>query len=175
GGDDGDGNQLNAYADRMERGEYTQTIQTPWGPMQGTLSGSSATLAAAESLTAARLNRQYELNTLQRQAQEMQLAKQQADAETAAANARVAAAKAAKSVAQLKAQGAQQTLNTFDNQTFTADVWQRMGHNVYRLYRRYLSMALKTAKLMQQAYNFETDQALSLIRSDYSSDEVKGL
>ena len=46
---------------------------------------------------------------------------------------------------------------------------------MFRLYRRYLDMALKTALLMQQAYNFETDQSLRFIRKDYSTEEVKGL
>jgi hypothetical protein len=46
---------------------------------------------------------------------------------------------------------------------------------MFRLYRRYLDMALKTALLMQQAYNFETDQALALIKPDYSTDAVNGL
>jgi hypothetical protein len=50
-----------------------------------------------------------------------------------------------------------------------------MGQTMWRLYRRYLNMALRTAKLMQQAYNFETDQSLRLIKTDYSTDEVKGL
>src|SRR5581483_6947011 len=36
-------------------------------------------------------------------------------------------------------------------------------------------MALNAALLMQRAYNYETDQALNFIKSDYSSDEVKGL
>src|SRR4029077_757516 len=36
-------------------------------------------------------------------------------------------------------------------------------------------MGVKTAILMQQTNNFETDQALQFIKSDYSSDEVKGL
>lgn len=44
-----------------------------------------------------------------------------------------------------------------------------------RLYGRYFNMALRAAHLMQQAYNFETDQSLHLIKSDYSVDEVKGL
>src|SRR5205807_8573604 len=41
--------------------------------------------------------------------------------------------------------------------------------------RRYLTMALRAARLMQQAYNFETDQNLKIVKGDYSSDEVKGL
>jgi hypothetical protein len=87
----------------------------------------------------------------------------------------VAAANAATAVAALHAEAAQQNLTAFDSQRFTPDVWQRMADTMWRLYRRYLEMALKTALMMQRAYNFETDQALSFIKKDYSTDEVKGL
>jgi hypothetical protein len=44
-----------------------------------------------------------------------------------------------------------------------------------KLYKRYLDMALRTARIMQQAYNFEMDQSIHFIKSDYSLDEVKGM
>jgi hypothetical protein len=50
-----------------------------------------------------------------------------------------------------------------------------MGNEMMGLYRRYFSMALNVARLMQQAYNFETDQQLSVIKTSYASDEIKGL
>ena len=162
GGDDGDSSELNSYADRMMSGSYS-------------LSGSRGTLAAAEQLTGARLNRRYEVDALNRQANEMDIAVGQATAELKAANARVEASKAAAKVAELRAGAAQQYLSTFDSQFFTPDVWYRLGDAMQRLYRRYLSMALRVARMMQQAYNFETDQSLHLIKSDYSTDEIKGL
>ncbi len=36
-------------------------------------------------------------------------------------------------------------------------------------------MAIKVARLMQQAYNFETDQTLTWIKNSYSSNSVKGI
>jgi hypothetical protein len=161
GGDDGDPDQLNSLADQLMSGK--------------TISGSRGTIAAAGTLLAARYNRDYEVAALRRQADEMQTAAVQAQAETAAANARVLAAAANTAVAGLRAQAAQQDLNAFDAQTFTPDVWSRMVDQMFRLYRRYLAMAVRAARLMQQAYNFETDQSLKLIKGDYSSDEIKGL
>jgi len=161
GGDDGDPNELNQLADQLLSGQ--------------SISGSQATIAAATQLAGTKANRRYEIDSLQRQAAELATARAQANAEAAAAGAQTAAAQAAYAVASIRAQGAAQLLNAFDNQTFTADVWQRMGDTLYRLYQRYLSMALYAAKLMQQAYNFETDQALALIKPDYSTDEVNGL
>lgn len=160
GGEDGNWDEINGFADRLLAG-------------QG-VSGARSTLSASAQLAASRLNRQYEVDSLNRQATEMSLARNQAQAELAAANARIAAANAAVNVASLRAQGAQQLLDTFDDQFFTPDVWYRMGQTMWRLYRRYLDMALRTAKLMQAAYNFETDQSLRLIKTDYSTDEVKG-
>jgi hypothetical protein len=162
GGDDGDADQLNQLADQMTSGPYS-------------ISGSGATLAAAEQLSGSRLNREYEVDSLQRQANELALARNQAAAEATAAQARAAAAQAGVAVAQTRADGAAQTLDAFDDQFFTADVWQRMGEAQWRLYERYLGMTLKVAKLMQSAYNFENDQDLHLIRSDYNSGTVNGL
>lgn len=161
GGDDGDPNALNALASQLLSGQ--------------TISGSRATIAAATQLAGARANRDYEIGALQRQAAELQSAAQQAQSEQVAASARAAAANAAVAVASLRTTAAQQTLDAFDSQFFTPDVWQRMGDVMYRLYRRYLSMALHTARVMQQAYNFETDQSLHFIKADYSTNEVKGL
>jgi hypothetical protein len=161
GGDDGDPNQLNSLADQLMSG-------------QG-LSGNRGTIAAVDSLVAARYNRDYEVVALQNQVKELQIADAQAQFEAAAANARAQAAAASVTVAQLRAAASQQDLAAFDAQTFTPDVWSRMGDQMWRLYRRYLAMAVRAARMMQQAYNFETDQTLKLIKGDYTTDEVKGL
>src|SRR5262249_46595191 len=152
----------NAYADQMMSGSYS-------------LTGSRGTLAAAEQLTASRLNRQYEVDSMRRTQHELARAAEQARAELAAADARVTAARAAHAVSELRAKNAAAAVEVFDAQTFTPDVWHAMGQEMMRLYQRYLGMALKSAKMMQSAYNFETDQDLSLIKAGYSSDEVRGL
>ncbi len=161
GGDDGDPDRLNELADTLLGGT--------------SIRGSRGTIAAATQLAAAKANREYEIGALKRQAEEMALAGVQADREVVAANARVAVADSAVTLANLRAQAAAQLLDVFEAQFFTPEVWQRMGDTLYRLYRRYLDMAIRAARLMQQAYNFETDQSLGLIRGDYSTDEVKGL
>lgn len=92
-----------------------------------------------------------------------------------AANAKATAAAVAVNVANLQAQAAIKSLNAFDSQPFSPTDWSLMSTAVYQLYRRYLDMALVTALLMQKAYNFETDQQVQFIKSDYSSNEIKGL
>ena len=161
GGDNGDPTQLNTLADQFMAGQ--------------TISGSRGTIAAAVQLVSSRYDRQYEIDAMQRQATELALAQTQAQDEQAAAQATAAAAQANVTVAQLHASAAQQNLAAFDAQTFSPGVWHRMGDAMWRLYRRYFAMALRAARLMQQAYNFETDQDLHLIKGSYASDEVKGL
>ena len=162
GGEDGDGNQLNQLADQMMSGSYS-------------LSGDRGTLAAAESLTAARLQNQYQIATMNRQANELSAAAAQAGAEVAAANARVTAAQASAHAAAVRVQASQQLVQAFDQQRFTPDVWNALGDRMNGLSQRYLMWALGIAKRMQSAYNFENDVAVQIIRPDYTSSEVHGL
>ena len=161
GGDDGDPDYLNSLADQFSSGQ--------------TISGDRGDIAAAVQLVSSRLSLQYEVGSMQRTAAEMQVAAAQAQAELTAANARVAAAGGQLALAQLQAAEAQAVLAAFDDSTFSPGVWKTMGDRMYALYRRYLVMALHTAKLMQNAYNFENDTSVALIRADYTADEVAGL
>jgi tetratricopeptide (TPR) repeat protein len=162
GGDNGDSDDLNSYASQMMSGNYD-------------LSGSSATLAAAEGLTSARLNQQYEVDSLNRQAQELQAATTQAQDELKASTAQQNAAQAQLNAANLRLSSAQGDVAAFNAQTFTPDVWHRMGNTMMKIYQRYFMMALKVARMMQQAYNFQTDQTLQLIKTNYATTEVNGL
>ena len=162
GGEDGDAGQLNQLADQMMSGSYS-------------ISGDRGTLAAAESLTAARLQNQYQIDTLNRQAAELNAAVGQAAAEVTAANAQVSASQASAYAASVRVQAAQQLLQAFDQQRFTPDVWNALGDRMNDLSQRYLTWALGIAKRMQSAYNFENDVDLQVIRPDYTSSEVHGL
>jgi hypothetical protein len=162
GGEDGDASQLNALADRMVQGGYS-------------ISGDRGTLAAAESLTAARLQREYEVALLGRQAAELDSAASQARAERTAAGARVVAIDAAVNAANVRVNAAAELLDAFDDQRFTPDVWHALGERMNELAQRYLVMSLDIAKRMQRAYNFENDVQRSIIKADYASTTVAGL
>jgi hypothetical protein len=129
---------------------------------------SNATRSAAYQLLAARKHREYELGVLQRQAAEMTTAAMQAQFELSAAQARESAALAAAQAATARTEDAKELLQSFNNQTFTPDVWAKMGETMLRLYRRYLDMAIDIARMMQRAYNFEYDTDLRTIRSNYA-------
>ena len=162
GGDGQSPDILNAIADQFTAGGKPNASDdlNPSSDLYGVYSRNN--VAAGAQLASAKVSQQYEIDSLQRTADQMKSAAAQAATEAAAAQARVAAANAATAVATLHAEAAQQNLQAFQSQTFTPDVWQRMANSMFRLYRRYLDMALKTALLMQQAYNFETDQSLRI-------------
>jgi tetratricopeptide (TPR) repeat protein len=162
GGDDGDSSELNSYADQMMSGSYS-------------LSDGRGTLAGAESLTASRLQRAYEIDTMKRQANELRASVIQAQAEVTAADARTRAAQASANAAAVRVTQAQQLLAAFDQQRFTPDVWNALGYRMSTLSDRYLAWALEVAKRMQRAYNFENDIDRQIIRPDYASSEVHGL
>ena len=136
--------------------------------------GSGGTGAAIAGYMAASVTSAYETGALNRTAQEMQIAAQQAQKEMEAASARNDVANAAAAAAQLRTKNAQSMVAAFNSQYFTPDVWKAMGDAMEKIYRRYLQMALYAARRMQQAYNFETDQSLAIIKSNYSSNEIKG-
>jgi Tc toxin complex TcA C-terminal TcB-binding domain len=160
GGDDGDYNGVSAMASQYLSGQ--------------TISGDSATVAAATDLAANRLSQQYQVDSMNRTTTEMQQAATEAQAQLTAAKAQVTAAGANLAVAQLGAQTSAQTLSVFDSDTFTPQVWTAMGDFIEGIYDRYMDMALRAARLMQQAYNFENDVSLAYIQSSYSG-VVQGL
>jgi hypothetical protein len=173
GGDSGDPAKLNAYADTMMgQGETAEFLRK--NP-EFRLSGTPALLAAASGLVASRLSAAYELGAMYRQAEEMEIVAQQARYQLKAAKARAKAARAAETVATARETAAKQILKAFNAQYFTPEVWGRMAETMRGLSRRYLHMAIRTARMMQRAYNFETDQELNVIKLDYSAGEVKGL
>src|SRR5262249_6939889 len=97
GGDDGVPDQLNDLANQLLSGSK--------------ISGSRGTIAGATQLAGSKINRQYEIGSMQRTAAEMQAAAAQAQAEATAAQARVDAANAAVQVAQLRSTNAQQMVD----------------------------------------------------------------
>lgn len=119
--------------------------------------------------------RDYELGAMGRQTAELRQAEAMAVAQLDAADARVAAAKQMEEVARLRKQAADSNLAAFNNQFFTPEVWFRMGAFMEQISRHYLQMALSLARMMQRAYNFENDLDRHFIKTDYSTNTVKGM
>ncbi|MFE9174375.1 hypothetical protein ACFYNZ_33895 [Streptomyces kebangsaanensis] len=165
GGNTADPNALNALADKIIYGI---------GPAPAG-AGSRGDLSAAEQLAASRLSQEYEIASLDRTVREMQAVSAQAQDELNVAHLRVGVAQGQVALAQLRVQEAQAEQQALASANFTATDWKAAGDRLYTLYRGYLDAALRTARLMQQAYNFENDASVAVIRNDYTSSEVRGL
>jgi len=111
----------------------------------------------------------YQIDSMNRTTTEMNQAATQAKAELAAAQAQVTVAQANLTVAQLQATGATQVLQAFTSAVFTPQVWQYMANAIDTIYQQYMTMALRAAKLMQAAYNFENDVSVAFIKDAYTS------
>jgi hypothetical protein len=62
---------------------------------------------------------------------------------------------------------ADDALAAFDNDVFTPEVWTRMASLMRGLSQDYLDWAIRVAKLMERAYNFENDDDAQVIRGQY--------
>ncbi|MGY4765847.1 Tc toxin subunit A-related protein [Kribbella sp. CWNU-51] len=162
GGENRTPDELNQLADRIMSQAYTEAR-------------SATQLAVAEGLAAARLQRDYEIHAMDRHAQELDAAADQAAYERVASQARLDATRAGANAAGVRVDAAEELLEAFDEQRFTPDVWHAMGERMNSLARRYLMMALDIAKRMQRAYNFENDVEVSIVRPDYQAQTVSGL
>jgi Tc toxin complex TcA C-terminal TcB-binding domain/PKD domain len=65
-----------------------------------------------------------------------------------------------------------QNLNYLHNQTLNADQWFRIANGIRSVSDTYLHYAIEMAFLAQQAYNFESDKRLNVIRFDYDLSDV---
>jgi hypothetical protein len=159
--------------------DYASGLLWPYtsaGQMQESAfqSGDTQSEAIAEQWQAGVYSQQYQVDSMNRTATEMQQAATQAQDQSNAANAQVTASQANLAVANLQASSAQQALATFNADTFTPHVWRAMGNFMLDLYMGYMDRALSVAKLMEKAYNFENDTNLTYIQNTYPG-VVEGL
>jgi hypothetical protein len=153
GGEDAYWSEISELADKLARGE---TIHGP-GPK----------IAAAQILYAGRKSRDYELKKMQDTIDELTraigIAKDQLDAATRHKNA----AEIAWQAAVQRASMAGAALDAFDQELFTPESWGRIANVIRDIARSYLFQAIRIAKLMERAYNFENDTELKIIKNDY--------
>jgi hypothetical protein len=153
GGQDFSRSDIGEIAARLDRGE--------------TVEGPGAKLAAAEVLRAGRKTQEYELKKMQDNVDELQKARLLAADQLAASKTRTLAADLAWQSAQKRVELAAAGLTAFDSQLFTPDSWSKMAATMQDIAQGYLFHAIRLAKLMERAYNFENDVALKIIRNEY--------
>ncbi|MCC7209505.1 MAG: hypothetical protein IT323_19505 [Anaerolineae bacterium] len=165
----------------LDRSSAWYTSQNTW-ELENAIEGSGPDagrhiheVVADNAQRRAEITRNYELATMDRQITEMQQAEAVAQGQLNAAQGRVEAAQQMEVVANLRITAAQQSLAEFNSQLFTPGVWHQMANFMWSIAQNYFLMALRVARLMQRAYNFENDADRHIIRTDYSSLTVVGL
>jgi hypothetical protein len=153
GGEDAMYNEISDLADKLARGE--------------TISGPGPKLAAAQTLAAGRRSRQYELQKMQDNINELAQAVVIAKGQAASAHARATAAEIEAQAARTRSNLTDAALEAFDNNFFTPETWSKMADVMRRIAASYLFRGIRIAKLMERAYNFENDATLSVIKNDY--------
>ena len=153
GGQDAYWSEISELADKLDRGE--------------TIHGPRPKLAAAQILRAGRKTRDYELKRMNDTIAQLTQSITVAEEQLQSAQHRVAAAEIAYQAAQQRAQMAQASLDAFDNEFFTPESWQKMAEVMRDIAASFLFRAIRLAKLMERAYNFENDTELKVIKDEY--------
>jgi hypothetical protein len=152
--------EISALADKLARGE---TISAPAG-----------LAAAAVTLYGGRKTRAYELEKMQDTIDQLAQAIQIAEEQLEASRNRTAAAEIAWLAAEQRENLADGSLDAFDDEFFTPETWSKMADVMRDIARSYLFRAIRIAKLMERAYNFENDTVLKVIKDDYGHGVANG-
>ncbi|HLJ35190.1 MAG TPA: hypothetical protein VKU38_16170, partial [Ktedonobacteraceae bacterium] len=111
--------------------------------------------------------REYELQKMRNNIDELTIAIPVAKDQWDAARARTAASEIAWQAAIQRAQMSNAALTAFDNEFFTPEAWSKMSDVMRDIARSYLFQAIRIGKLMERAYNFENDTQLGVIKNEY--------
>jgi Tc toxin complex TcA C-terminal TcB-binding domain len=145
--------EISELADKLARGE--------------SISGPRGKLAAAYTLYAGRKTRDYELKKMQDNIDELTRGITIATDQHDAAVRRTLAAELAWEAAKQRAHMTSASLDAFDAEFFTPETWGKMADVMRDIAGNYLYRAIRIAKLMERAYNFENDTELRVIKSEY--------
>lgn len=141
----------------------------------GSWEGAPGKLAAAATLLGGQKSYEYQLARLQDHIAEAQGMVGIAEQQARAARAREDAAGAAVAAAAMRKNLAEEAIAAFENEVFTPELWARMAQTMRQISASYREWAIRTAKIMERAYNFETDSEVKVIKSEYPGDGTEGL
>lgn len=141
----------------------------------GSWSGNPGKLAAAATLLGGQKSYEYQLGHMDRVINEMNAMIPIAQAQLASAQAREEAARLSVQAAETRRDLTADALAAFENEVFTPELWGRMAQAMREIAQDYQYSAIRMAKLMERAYNFETDNNLTVIKSTYPATATEGL
>ena len=120
----------------------------------------------------AHAQRNVELLNLQLAVDEAKQSRKVANAQLQVARAGFVVAGLQRQAALLRHEFAVQNLQFMRNRTLNTEQWYRLAGAIRSVGDTYLRYAIEMAFLAQQAYDFETDSRLNVIRFDYDASEV---
>jgi hypothetical protein len=120
----------------------------------------------------AHAQRGIELLNLELAAKEAEQSKKVAQAQLAVAQAGLIVAGLQRQASLLRHEFALQNLQFMRNRVLNTEQWYRMAGAIRGVADTYLRYAIETSFLAQQAYNFEADTRLNVIRFDYDLSDV---
>ncbi len=136
---------------------------------RGAAEGKHGKVAAAATLLGGQKSYEYQLARLTNQIEELDAAVGVAEAQFDAAEARTLAAQYAAAAATAQRDLLKDSLTAFDDETFTPEVWYRMATYMRNIANSYQNLAIRIAKLMERAFNFEQDAEINLIKNYYNT------
>ncbi len=166
---------LQAWIGRISSGDKIRVTED-WGALGiDTGKRKAADVAFDVSFRRSEINREWELDQMQRQIDNLVAAEAAADANVAVAVAQAEAAQERKAVAELRHEQARDQLDAFNDELFTPEVWDRLAREVREIAREYVQRAVMVAQLLEEVFEFEIGESLSIIRTDYLSDPISGM
>ena len=152
----------------------------PWGAAAGAiigggfgfLSSSGSNKVAKAQLAVASEQREYEKQNLALAVGEAQLSADIADGQQDVAQAGLVVAGLQRASALMRHEFALQNLQFMRNRTLNAEMWYRLSAAIRSVADTYLRYAIELAFLAEQAYEFEADRRLDVIRFDYDVSDL---
>jgi hypothetical protein len=145
---------------------------SPSGAGAGAMDLFTSMWAGSARLDAAIAQRHLEQHNLMRAAQEASQSAAVARANVETAKAGLVVAGLQRQAALLRHEFALQNLQFMRNQTLNTEQWYRLAGGIRSVADTYLRYAIEIAFLAEQAYEFESDRRLDVIRFDYDLSDV---
>jgi hypothetical protein len=140
----------------------------PVNVVEGTL----GLVSGGQQGSAKQAEREFEQSNYQRSANEAKAAAAEAAKRVIVAQASLVVAGLELQAAVLRHEFAVENLNYVRNRTLNADQWFRLANAIRSVSDTYLKDAIELAFLAQQAYEFESNRVIDVIRFDYDLSDV---
>jgi hypothetical protein len=142
------------------------------GGVAGLLSGGGQAVAQIAQLYIANYQREYEEFSLSLAVGEADQSAVVAQRQRAVAEAGLLVAGLQRAGAVLRHEFALQNLQYLRNRTLNAELWYRLSSSIRSVADTYLRYGIELAFLAEQAYEFEADNRLDVIRFDYDVSDL---